>query len=379
MTGRARRLSAVLALATVLLTTGGCFRQAPPQPPFVASSPGGNATPAPPPTPFAGIGASAHPGFPANPVSWLTLAPPLPADRPVGPASLVVRDADLTGARIVMPNGAQWTVSAGEPVTLSPDGRWLGYLDGANFVFRDLASTEVRNVAGFKGPRPDRSWSPNGRWLIGAVVGQSDPLLDLASGRIVDVPNAADTEGAPTDEGDLVRGVCPDGEREELRVRVLHPGDPRTPQTVPFDATWHLHGGEQVVRRPTRAGAEDNAAECRFITGHRDEGYLAVFDTPPGGGTWTDIKRARAFLVVSLRTGGLLRRVDLDRPLVLSTQDWILGTLGDALLVRHFDGEDQAAQDRASELWCVDMRTGTVTTVARVGPGLRVIAPGQAG
>jgi hypothetical protein len=291
---------------------------------------------------------------------------------------LVLLDAARTTVRVVMPDGTQWTVPTTSPsVTLSPNGRWLGYRDDSTFVFRDLAGTEVRAVPGFTFPRPDRAWSPGGQWLIGRDGG---PLLNLASGRIVELPDGIDAEGAPTDSGDLVRATCPNGERQEVRMRVLHPSDPRRPQTVTFDATWQLRDGEQVVRAPAGTAAEDNARECQLLTGPRDEVYLAVYDTPAGAHSWTDVKRVRAFLVVSLRTGELLRRVDLPpgRTLVAGTQDWPLTTVGGTLLAHHLSGEDQAAQDEPSELWGVDMHTGEVITVARFGREIRLLAPGQA-
>jgi hypothetical protein len=53
---RAQLATAVGAAAVVLGVAAGGFQQAPPQAPFIRSSPGGNATPAAPPTHFAGVG-----------------------------------------------------------------------------------------------------------------------------------------------------------------------------------------------------------------------------------------------------------------------------------------------------------------------------------
>jgi hypothetical protein len=143
------------------------------------------------------------PSLVAGPVPWLPevvvppaqAPPPLGADRPVGPGSLLYRVRDQPGTILVTSDGRQYTVPDGDDRTalsLSPDGRWLLLDVDGRLVVQDLRDGGRRQVSATDPSRLSWRWSPNGRWLmVGATAAElaapaGEPvvrLVDLSTWR----------------------------------------------------------------------------------------------------------------------------------------------------------------------------------------------------
>jgi hypothetical protein len=374
MSGGNAGIRLATAAVVLLALAGGCQRPAPdpvPAPPTASPS-----VAAPPPTvaPLNGVDRGRHPGFPSGTVSWRTDAPPLPIDRGVGPASMLLLNDD--GAHLLMPDGAQWTLPERAYPTLSPNGRWLGYNAEQGYVLRDLTGTEIRPLPEFSDIRP-AGWSPGGRWVVGQNVRGDVPVVDLRTGARWLLDQDVRSDGEPLDSGVIAERNC--SAPEQLRVHLLDPSDVGHPTTLTFDATPHLRTGEQAVQEPYYPD-EEHSPQCLFRVAPHDQGYLRVVTTPPGHPDWRECATVPSFLVISLRTGDLVRRVDLWRPLRCGT-DSVLGTVGETLLVKHITDGRGDDNRNACELWQVDMRTGAVHNLARFSGGftLNVPAPGDPG
>ena len=155
---------------------------------------------------------------PGTPAAWLppqlsvVKDPlPLPADRGIGPASLLyiprktTSERALPGTRppmfdeaaatavirIVTPDGRQYGVAAEvneaghpSPASLSPDGRWLAVGYNRGLVLRDLTGTSERTVTTYSNGSTHTFWSPDSRQL---VLVRSTPSAADSEVRVIDV------------------------------------------------------------------------------------------------------------------------------------------------------------------------------------------------
>ena len=364
------------ALTATLTAVAGCTPTPtrPPGPPASSAPIMVDLTPSPLPTSsrFDGIARDRHPGFPSATISWDPAAPLLPEDRAVGSASLLLHRQRET--HLLMPDGTQWTVNSAGPVGLSPNGRWLGYRNSGIFIFRDLAGTDRRALPAIQVPTFVLTWSPSGRRLT-AVTDGDYPWFDLTTGAVTYTPKFTGLGWSLLDSGNLARADCRYRDRQAADVLIQDPLDPdERKKKLTFDAAHYLRRGARMVLAPTDPTEKRNP-RCSFRVGPRDEAYFGVDLTPASGHDWTKTIGRSAYLVISLRTGRLLRRVDLSTP--LGSRDALLGSAGDTLLVRHPTGDKKGANTNPSELWEVNMRTGTIRVRTRLTAGMSVISPGQ--
>lgn len=127
---------------------------------------------------------------------------PLPVSRAVGPAALVWLPCEEQCApRLVTSDGDQYALPmyrgvGFERTALSPDGKWLSYLDSdGSFKLRDLSGTRTLRLAN----RRVIGWSPDSRWAaVTTEIGR--PPLELLR--------------LPEDKGAVI--VQPSGEQRGL-------------------------------------------------------------------------------------------------------------------------------------------------------------------
>lgn len=247
----------------------------------------------------------------AAPSGAATSATPLPEGAiaaPEGrqhPAELVY--ACVRGCRPVvrLTDGSEFTVPTDAPstreVTLSPDGRWLGYPVGAGFVVRDLlGAAQHRSVS----LTPDRrvrawAWTADSRRLLLAEVRDGQPeayvLLELEGGRtevaawpgheIIGVRSPAELL--------TIRPDVPAGTRAEAGL-----SEPTGTMDRWFtvDTGSHLRAGERI--EPTSLRFSGSGYEIVVVDA--DDGPVAVLrfagaeggavrhDLPgPGAGRWS--------------------------------------------------------------------------------------------
>jgi len=377
--GRTRRAVGTAAVAATLTAVAACT-PTPTSPPGPTAPPASAAptmveltrSPLPTSALFDGIARDRHPGFPIGTISWDPAAAPLPEDRAVGPASLLLHRQQES--HLLMPDGTQWTVDSAEPVGLSPNGRWLGYRNSGIVIFRDLAGTDMRALPAIHGPTGGITWSPSGRWLT-AVMDGDYPRFDLTTGAVTYIPTFTGLGWSLLDSGNMASADCVYRDRQAVDVLIQDPLDPHErKKKLTFDAAPYLRWGERMVLAPTDPTEKRNP-RCGFRVGPRDDAYLGVDLIPASGHDWTRTIGRSAYLVISLRTGRLLRRVDLSTP--LGSRDALLGSVGDTLLVRHPTGDKKGANTNPSELWEVNMRTGTIRVRTRLTAGMSVIPPGE--
>lgn len=178
---------------------------------------------------------------------------PLPAGA-VGHAALAYAPC-FSGcdALVALTDGRQFVVPpapdgvfAGS-LTLSPDGAWIGYPAGGEYLVRDLTGTRVHRLAGSSPGRRigAAAWSADS----GKLLAFDEPrvggdgvytMLDLGTGAVT-------TSQVPT--GSRIVGVLPDGavfyrsSTQTGRALTLSSTDGRT---IPIDLGNHLTAGESV-------------------------------------------------------------------------------------------------------------------------------------
>jgi hypothetical protein len=172
-------------------------------------------------------------GYPAI-VTSPREASALPLDRAAGPASLLYspqRPADPY--YLVRRDGRQYLVSVPYPteesfaITLSPDGRWLGWTEGNDFCLRDLTGVAVRRIER-EHPGYGALWSADSRRLL--LTGPLGVywLADLRTGAVDDVRGLPD---------DACVGLSGDGavlqwDYHDLRFQWVDPRAARDDRTI---------------------------------------------------------------------------------------------------------------------------------------------------
>jgi len=170
---------------------------------------------------------------------------------PLGRAISAFVTCTVDGCQVVLDraDGSQVTIPApvaDTPVSLSPDGTRLVYLDRDATVVRNLITGVVHRARPLLQPI---SWSPDNRWLLsglsqgsdfvvldsmtGAVAVHEHPLPPSATAEPVEpVPTGPYFPGAVTDDGDIVRYPRPD--------------------TASTDATFELDVVDRTTAKPRR-------------------------------------------------------------------------------------------------------------------------------
>jgi hypothetical protein len=259
-------------------------------------------------------------------------APVLPSDRGIGRGALVYTTCYTCPAFLVAADGSQYQLAeietarravqgvlasgaASLPVTLSPDGRWLGFHESVGGVaLRDLSGTRVRHITWWPW-----AWSLNGRFLFGqSPFGVGLVELDLRTGREQTVSNDYHPLLPVVEpDGNLLYSttLCPEPDDSLAFERLdLASGEKRFAFTVEAGhlATGYLHPGETITPHYRVAGG---AQECGG-QGYLDlgNGHLGVmvYEKPPADPPQPYVPEViHAMLVVDMATGEIGARIEL--------------------------------------------------------------------
>ncbi|GHJ47615.1 hypothetical protein Cs7R123_49570 [Catellatospora sp. TT07R-123] len=294
---RTGRIAVTAALA-LLLAAGGYavfgsrltrFEPAPP-----AASPSAFPSPYPPSAPVT---------LPSSLADRSSTAQPLPEDRGVGRATLLLDALDRRDGYLVGADGTWWRRPQTKPgvYQLSPDGRWLARRDETQVVVRDLVGTAQHTL-----PRADEVWwAPASGWLYGTTVDGPAWLASLTDWSPHEVdPVTARSFLAVTDAGELLC-TAEGTSRTRVPLRLVSPAT-GAEHELAVDLTGQLGTDEKLaqVSITNVAGgiltpvvvAADGVAAVEF---YRHE---------PGNET---VSIASGVIQFSLADGRVLRRVDL--------------------------------------------------------------------
>lgn len=290
-TGRvaATAAASLVLLVAVLLAVVPGTPEADPVPPSNTASP----------TPYLPSGPAP---LPTGLTDRSTEALPLPADRGIGRAMLLLEGRDAHDGYIVAADGAWWHRPKADPgvYLLSPDGRWLARVDKDKVVVRDLTGTAEHTLPRAVG----LTWSPSGAWLYGRNADGPGWMVSPGSWSPREVTENDWSVLAVTDAGEL---LCADvgTDRTRLALRIVTPatGDVRR---ITVGTAAHL-------------GKDERLAQVRLdgVVG----GFFTEVDVSVGGVASVEffrhdpqqdwVSQARGIIEFSLADGRVLRRVDL--------------------------------------------------------------------
>jgi RNA polymerase sigma-70 factor (sigma-E family) len=296
---RTGRIAATAALglalvAAVLIVLGPGLPGSDPLPPSSSPSPS-----SPRPSPSPPVLAS----LPSRLTDRSADAQPLPHDRGIGLAVLLMDEHDRRDGYLVAADGTWWQRPQTKPGSyhLSPDGRWLARLDEDKVVMRDLTGADEYKLPAAVEVR----WAPSGGWLYGRSLNGPAWLAsrDDWSPHQIDQDTARSVV-AVTDAGELVctaEGTT--GTRIALRIITAATGQARH---LTVDVAPQLG----MFERPTQVSIAGVAG-----------GIMTVIDTAAGNVAAIEFVRhysdndkqvyAGGIIEFSLLDGSVLRRVDL--------------------------------------------------------------------
>lgn len=247
-------------------------------------------------------------------------APQLPTEGGVGAAELVYSCVRGCRPLVLLTNLREFEVPTDAPtareVTLSPDGRWLGYPLGSGFVLRDLIGRDEYRLGSrtVSGRLAGWAWAPDSSMLLLAELRDGQPLEYV-------LQNLTDGRRTP-----VVRWPGHDllGVRRPLDLLSIRPGAAsgtrvdvelaneagHTTGSTTVDASDQLRPGERI--EPTslrftlgmgyevvvlRTGDDQPVAVLRFGGGGAGIGRHDL--TEPGQGQWSVLgvgERGRGFV-----------------------------------------------------------------------------------
>ncbi|GAB4051570.1 hypothetical protein GCM10028775_28810 [Catellatospora paridis] len=147
-------------------------------------------------------------------------AQPLPRDRAIGRAMLLLEGRDVRDGYIVALDGTWWHRPKADSgaYTLSPDGRWLARKDRDGVVVRDLTGTAEHTLPAATG----LIWAPSGGWLYGMNLHGPGWLVSPGTWSPREITEDRGSVLAVTDAGEL---VCTDvgTSRTRLTLRIVSP------------------------------------------------------------------------------------------------------------------------------------------------------------
>jgi hypothetical protein len=224
---------------------------------------------------------------------------------------------------------------------LSPDGRWLGLVQGGGLVLRDLTGPTQRS----SGLSLDQAWSADGRYLLGHKQGgwavldtQTWTLRTLAGG------------GDPHPFGVLDTGevVALDGTpvADRIPVQIIDPSNGSTVRRLVVLGGGHLLAGETL----TKPGG-DIQVDLVDLRVAGEYGVVRVND---------EKQSVSDYLVFSPADGRVIRRIDTPAQF---TGRW-------ALTGTHLTAVDsrgsQAGQPGTDYIVAVDLGNGRFSAVSRL-------------
>jgi len=336
----------------------------------------------------------------AGPVSWLPsrltpakAPPPLPADRGVGPASLIYLTAGGPQAVLVTVTGSQYRLPDTGPRSLSPDGRWLLSVRDKRLILRDLTGTEVRDlgseiaVGAFSAV-----WSTDGAELViqqdqmrNAPPYDRATVVDLALGQSSTVPLVQFTGTSVCGvqgNGDLV--LCPGRfDRRDLRTWVVDgvTGQLRSQHTMEL----------MDVLEPSERRGEEVAGQLGDWQLALADGLtlaLRAHDYVPEQGVTTP----GDLLLVDVATGKFVRRLELPTQAVVGIGESggsqrfattegrrVVAAAPEGVLLVHSGPLGSTGGDRFVEivraLELLDPVTGKRTVVTKVSGSIAAVIP----
>ena len=247
---------------------------------------------------------------PSGIVNWLparlapaTDPPPLPADRPVGRASLVYVGQDRLRGVLVTADLAQYRVGISQvPILgLSPDGRWLLSVVDNRVMLRDLTGTATLDLFALPDRRVNAAWSPDSHTVaVQPMTSQGTTMVvDLDSLRSHQITMPIRLCGAQ-DTGKLL-GCSTMG--EPVSVTLVDAATGERGRTVAADLSSVLTPAEQqaVSINPPSTGAEMEPVSGGEVMAVRTNVYHPEAGvTVPGD-----------LLLFDVATGRFLRRIAL--------------------------------------------------------------------
>ena len=228
-------------------------------------------------------------------------APPLPANRAVGTASFVYGRCTPTRSAcepfLVLPDGKQYALPEAPGfgtilVTLSPNGRWLGWSNGIEFYLRDLHGQRERLFRGKSGWTGAR-WSPDGRWLVLSWNNMGEfTIIDMNTGKGTFLDRVPGWPTVVTNEGNWIVWDTPfEGGYDVL--------DPRTGRTEHHRVTPSVGRAGEYALPPVLTPCSCTAMVPLFPSGTVDPYFVHG--------------PVVAIVEVDLADGHVITRLDLPR------------------------------------------------------------------
>jgi hypothetical protein len=236
-------------------------------------------------------------------------------------------------------------------VRLSPDGRWLLRPGEGGVVIRDLLTTEVRSVPGYR--FTPGAWSDDGRWLV-LDNDQSGPdLLDLTTGQRQPIRFDQSHTGWRVDA-------------------VLGPHEVLLQQVYDYDRRDPDPRHEMYVTSDPASGAVLREYPVDFGAG-------GVGATAGGrlilGTTLTTAKDPGQVIVADLYRGAPLARWPFPAEYPAGYGFWTAGRLGGdtIVLVRDYDFGGEPPRSDPVQLFTLDVTTGERRLVCTLPPRTQLI------
>ncbi|GAA1379799.1 hypothetical protein GCM10009661_53530 [Catellatospora chokoriensis] len=256
-------------------------------------------TPSPSPSPYV---PSEPAPLPVGLTDRSAQAQPLPRDRAIGRAMLLLEVHEGGDGYIVAVDGTWWRSPKADSgaYTLSPDGRWLARKDKDRVVVRDLTGTTEHALPAATG----LMWAPSGGWLYGMNQHGAGWLVSPGTWSPREVAEDRGSVLAVTDAGELLCTDVGTG-RTRLTLRIVSPATGGV-RHIAVDTAAQLGVNERLAQVPVADVLGGFVTEIEAAAG----GIAAVeFLRHDPRQDW--VRQATGIIEFSLADGRVLRRVDL--------------------------------------------------------------------